>query len=65
MTDRQKEIILALAEHDMNQQRAARAIYTSSTTVRFHINKIKECTGLDPMNFFDLAKLYERVKGRK
>ena len=63
MTDRQKEIIIALAENNMNQERAARAIYTSAPAVRYHIYRIKEITGLDPLRFFDLAKLYARAKG--
>lgn len=63
MTERQKEIIIALAENDMNQLRTSKAIYYSLTSLRYHIRKIKEQTGLDPNRFFDLAKLFAKAKG--
>jgi sugar diacid utilization regulator len=32
-------------------------------TIKHHLAKVKEDTGLDPKNFFDLQKLYAMAKG--
>ncbi len=63
LTDRNKEIILALAECNMNQAEVSRVKYLHINTVIYHIQKIRETTGLDPQNFYDLIKLVEMAKG--
>lgn len=63
MTDVRKEVILALADCNMNAAEAARKIHLSVETVFYHFRKIRELTGLDPKNFYDLAKLVMMVKG--
>ena len=62
LTERNKEIILALAECNMNQSEVSRVKYLHINTVIFHIQKIRENTGLDPKNFYDLIKLVEMAK---
>ena len=63
LSERQKEIILAMADNDMRVLRAARAMYCCNSGLYGHFERIKEQTGLDPMKFYDLVKLVEMVKG--
>lgn len=58
-SDRMREVILALAECDMNIQRAARRIYLSRSCMDYHIRRIHEKTGLNPRRFYDLEQLVE------
>lgn len=57
MTDKDKEVILALANFNMDVAKTSRAIYAHYNTIRYHVRRIKEETGLNPMNFYDLHKL--------
>lgn len=63
LTTRQKEIILALADNGMRIRRAADAMYCNHAGLYHHMNNIKDRTGLDPRDFWDLIKLVEMVKG--
>ena len=56
-----KEIILAFAKYDMRPYRVAKNIYVCKATVLYHAKKIKDKTGLDIRNFYDLCKLIEMV----
>lgn len=62
LTEKEKEILLALAEHDMNRSEAAMAIYMARNSFYYHFDNIRKKTGLDPRNFYDLAKLLGMVK---
>ncbi len=59
MTDRQKEIVLLMAQCNMNASAVARKAYMHRSNVLYHIEKIEQDTGLDPKNFYDLVKLVE------
>lgn len=61
LTDREKEIILAMAACDMNKTNAAAKLYFHRNTMAFHMDKIRKKTGLDPRRFYDLVKLLEMV----
>ena len=61
MTDKDKEVILALANFNMDVAKTSRGIYAHYNTIRYHVRRIKEETGLNPMNFYDLHKLVEIV----
>lgn len=65
MDERAAEIILALADHNMNITKVARVGYMHRNTVLYHIGKIKRITGLDPTNFYDLHKLVDMVRKEK
>jgi carbohydrate diacid regulator len=41
----------------MNISKTAKKLYLHRNTITYHLNKIKETTGLDPFNFHDLVKL--------
>jgi DNA-binding PucR family transcriptional regulator len=62
MTELQKEIILTFALCDMNVSKTARKLYIHRNTVMFHFDKVKEKTGLDPHNFYDLIALVKMAK---
>ena len=63
MTERDKEIIIALADCNMNESEVARRLYLHRNGVVYHLNSVKKKTGLDPTNFYDLVKLGGIVRG--
>jgi carbohydrate diacid regulator len=65
MDERGVEIILSLADNNMNETKTARELFMHRNTVIYHLRKVKKLTGLDPMNFYDLCKLVERVRERR
>lgn len=44
---------------NMNVTDVARAIFTHRNTVLYHLNKVKQQTGLDPRRFYDLVELVQ------
>ena len=50
-------IVIAMANHNMNVTDVARAIFAHRNTVLYHLNKVKQQTGLDPRQFYDLVEL--------
>ena len=56
------EVIVALADNSMNVTDAADAIYVHRCTVHYRVKKIREGTGLNPFNFYDLCKLLTVAK---
>lgn len=52
----------ALAGADMNVQRAARELHVHANTVYARTQRINDLTGLDPLNFHDLANLLLAVE---
>lgn len=62
LTEKEKEILLALAEHNMNRSEAAMSLYMARNSFYYHFNNIHKKTGLDPRNFYDLAKLLGMAK---
>ena len=63
MTPLRRKIILALADCSMVVSAAARKLYIDHTTVFYHMRIIKQITGKDPRNFYDLCDLVQMVKG--
>ena len=57
MTDTQKEIIRVFAESGMNRTEASRRLFRHYNTVYYQLIRIKEKTGLNPWDFFDLHEL--------
>lgn len=57
MTKQQKEIILQLCDCNMSPNMVAKKMNYHRNTIIYHLRKIKEKTGLDPMVFNDLVKL--------
>lgn len=57
MSDKDIEVIRAMAEHDINVSEASRALYMHRNTVIYHLGRIKRETGFDPQKFCDLVEL--------
>lgn len=57
--------ILAFAENSMRMPETARSLFVHYNTVKWRISKIKEITGLDPQNFYDLCKLVKMARKEK
>lgn len=63
LSDRQKQIILALADCDMSILAVSKRCYVNYSVVTYHIRQIKKKIGKDPRCFYDLVELVEMVKG--
>lgn len=57
LTDTQKEIIRGFAESSMNRTEAARRLFMHNSTIYYQLIRIKEKTGLNPWDFFELLEL--------
>ena len=53
---------IRMANHNMNVTDVARAIFTHRNTVLYHLNKVKQQTGLDPRRFYDLVELVKMAQ---
>lgn len=62
MTERQRDVVLGYAECNMNTVATGRKLYLSYVTVGYHLNKIRESTGIDPRSFYGLCKLVQMAK---
>ena len=65
MSEHEKKVILALADNRLNTSDAANALNLHRNTVLYHIGKIRWSTGLDPLDFHDMCKLYAMVRGER
>ena len=57
MTKREAELIVGLAENDLNVTKAAETMNFHRNTLMHYINKIKESTGANPKIFYDMCRL--------
>lgn len=62
ISNREKDVIFALAENNLNVSEVARKLFLNRNTVLYHIGEIKRISGFNPLDFYDLQKLIERVK---
>lgn len=62
LDDKQKQLVLGLAECDMNTSETARKLYYTWHGIVYQIGKVKRKIGLNPRNFYDLCKLVEMAK---
>lgn len=51
------EVLHALAENNMSTAGTARAIHMNRANIYYHINMIRDVTGLDPLKFYDMCWL--------
>lgn len=61
LTQANIDVIRGLADNRMSIGATAKAIYMCGNNVRYHIKQIKEKTGLDPQDFYDLCALCDMV----
>lgn len=62
MNKEDAHIVVAMANHNMNVTDVARAIFAHRNTVLYHLNKVKQQTGLDPWRFYDLVELVKMAQ---
>lgn len=65
LTARQCDVINALAFCGMNMAAAARMLKCARNSLLWHVSSIKEKTGLNPRDFFDLQELYRIAGGEE
>ena len=58
-----QEIIMELAKNGLKVSKTASALFMHQNTVWYHIGKIKQNTGLDATDFYDMCKLLRLVEG--
>ena len=63
MTEREKEIVLALARNDMNVSKTAKDLHFHRNNMTYHIEHITKKYNLDPRKFYDLIQLIEAARG--
>ena len=61
MTEQEIKIIMALARNRLSTARAANDLNYHRNTIFYHVKKIREKTGLDPLDFFDMMKLHQEA----
>ena len=57
-----KSIINSMAENNMNISKVARELCYHRNSIVYKIDNIKEKTGYDPTNFFDLRSLVDIIR---
>ena len=57
MEDRDKKLLKAYAENNMNRSQTSKAVYLHTNSIRYRFEVIRRETGLNPGNFYDLVKL--------
>lgn len=57
LSELDKNIILSLAENDMNISKVAKEMKYHRNSILYHMDKIKRETGLSPYKFYDLIEL--------
>lgn len=62
LTEKEKEVILSFADGNMHIGETANLLNLHRNTIDYHLRAIKENTGLDPKNFYDLVELVDWVK---
>lgn len=62
MTRLQAEVIMAMAENGLSYNRAADAMNKHHNTVRYHADQIRESTGKDPQDFYDMIELEKEAR---
>ena len=65
MSELDKKVIIALADNRMNITDAAIHLHKHRNSVIYHIEKVKQNTGLDARDFHDLCKLYGMISGER
>ena len=62
LTDKQRDVISALAFSSMCVATAAKMLGCHRNNVNWHVEQIKKKTGKDPLDFFDLVDLYNAME---
>ena len=58
----EKLIIKSMADFNLSTTDVANHLMYHKNSIRYHILKIKESSGLDPRKFYDLTKLLKLIQ---
>jgi len=61
LTEQQKSIIRSMCDNNLSISAVARELSYHRNSIMYHIEKIKEQTGLNPQRYYDLVKLEEMI----
>lgn len=53
------KVVMEFAENDMNTSETARVLHMSRQSVMYHLKKVEDSTGLNPLVFYDLVELLD------
>lgn len=59
LTEEDWQMVMEFAENNMNMSETARVLHVTRQTVLYHLQKVAETTGLNPMVFYDLVELLD------
>lgn len=62
LTERQKQMVLEFCENDMSTTPTAMTFSIANSTLRWHLDRIYEKTGLNPRCFYDLVELLDKIR---
>lgn len=62
MTRLEAKIVIGLAKNGLNYSKTAKALYVCRNTVRYHVENIRESTGKDPRDFYDMIDLEKEAR---
>lgn len=62
LSEERCKILITLADSKMNVSEVARKLYMHRNTVDYNLRRIKQITGKDPLNFYDLYRLVMLAK---
>lgn len=62
MTLTQAEIVVELANCNMNISKTSKAMFMHRNNITYHIRQIRRNTGLNPLNFYELSELLPKAK---
>lgn len=65
MSETDKQVILSLADNNMNITKTSKVLFMHRNTAVYHLGRVKKITGLDPMNFYHLHKLVEMIREKE
>lgn len=65
LTPKECEIIRLLAANDLVMMNVARATFYHTNTIRYHVQRITQKTGLNPTKFYDMVALLDLVKAQE
>lgn len=57
MTRTQAEVVVKLAENNINVAKTAKAMYMHRNTVDYNVRMIRKKTNKDPLQFYELLEL--------
>lgn len=61
LSEKEREIIRLLAKYNLRVASVARRMHYQHHSIGYHVDKIKNKTGLDPTNFYDMIKLLKII----